>query len=104
MAWIFFFSFIQEEWTIHLYSVQMAIADLVISTSLMEVDFFSSSHLRLGGKWLKQSLTISCSINVNLQGFVLLLLDCNCLNHGRQRREREYINFVDKNLSLELGS
>lgn len=66
--------------------------------------FFPSSHLRLGEKWLKQSLTIFCSINVHLQGFVPLLLGCNCLNHGRQRREREYINFVEKNLSLELGS
>lgn len=85
----FFCSFLQEEWTIHLYSVQMAIADLVISTPLMEVDFFFLLLIwGWGEKWLKQSLTIFCSINANLQGFVLLLLGCNCLNHGRQRRER----------------
>lgn len=106
MAWIFFF-FVHfskknglftctlSKWLLQIWSFQLP---------WWKLTFFSSSHLRLREKWLKQSLTIFCSINVHLQGFVLLLLGCNCLNHGRQRREREYINFVEKNLSLELGS
>lgn len=85
MVWVFFVHFSRKNWTIHLYSVQMAIADLVISTSMIEVDFFFSTEA--GEKLLKHSLTVLYSINVSLQKFVLLQLGCNCLNHQKQRGE-----------------
>lgn len=114
MTWALSVQLWEKNWAIHLSFAQMAIAELLILTSILDRGFFFFFSLSLSEarkKWLEHSLTSSYSINSILLGLHFCNLDYNWFNQKRNElkfvhlftRMCPVIQVLGKNSCINLG-